>query len=91
MIDCRSKISETIYVFDLLETEIFMDTKRKKRVAEGTILPETVNQEEQALSDKEKAAIADEEKAIKKRNRMKKETRKEGSDDVSIRKPEYRI
>lgn len=28
-------------------------------------MPETVNQEEQALSDKEKAAIADEEKAIK--------------------------
>ena len=76
--DCRYKIlghkitheGETIYVFDLLETEIFMDTKRKKRVAEGTILPETVNQEEQALSDKEKAAIADEEKAIKKRNRI---------------------
>ena len=71
--DCRYKIlghkitheGEIIYVFDLLETEIFMDTKRKKKVAEGTILPETVNQEE-----KEKAAIADEEKAIKKRNRI---------------------
>ena len=76
--DCRYKIlghkitheGETIYVFDLLETEIFMDTKRKKKVAEGTILPETVNQEEKTLSDKEKAAIADEEKAIKKRNRI---------------------
>lgn len=63
--DCRYKIlghkitheGETIYVFDLLETEIFMDTKRKKRVAEGTILPETVNQEEQALSDKEKLRL----------------------------------
>ena len=71
--DCRYKIlgykitheGETIYVFDLLETEIFMDTKRKKKAAEGTILPETVNQEEKTLSDKEKAAIADEEKAIK--------------------------
>ena len=76
--DCRYKIlghkitheGEIIYVFDLLETEIFMDTKRKKKVAEGTILPETVNQEEKTLSDKEKAAIADEEKAIKKRNRI---------------------
>ncbi len=76
--DCRYKIlgykitheGETIYVFDLLETEIFMDTKRKKKAAEGTILPETVNQEEKTLSDKEKAAIADEEKAIKKRNRI---------------------
>ena len=65
MIDCRSKISETIYVFDLLETEIFMElltflsfflTMRKKE-----------------------------------ERRKKKETRKEGSDDVSIRKPEYRI
>ena len=45
-------------------------TKRKKKVAEGTILQETVNQEEKTLSDKEKAAIADEEKAIKKRNRI---------------------
>lgn len=76
--DCRYKIlghkitheGETIYVFDLLETEIFMDTKRKKKVAEATILSETVNQEEKTLSDKEKAAIADEEKAIKKRNRI---------------------
>ena len=50
--------------------KILMDTKRKKKVAEGTILPETVNQEEKTLSDKEKAAIADEEKAIKKRNRI---------------------
>ena len=76
--DCRYKIlghkitheGETIYVFDLLETEIFMDTKRKKKVAEATILPETVNQEEKTLSGKEKAAISDEEKAIKKRNRI---------------------
>lgn len=76
--DCRYKIlghkitheGEIIYVFDLLETEIFMDTKRKKKVAEGTILPETVNQEEKTLSDKEKAAIADEEKAIKKRDTL---------------------
>ena len=38
--DCRYKIlghkitheDETMYIFDLLETEIFMDTKRKKRV-----------------------------------------------------------
>ena len=38
--DCRYKIlghkitheDETMYIFDLLETEIFMDTKRKKKV-----------------------------------------------------------
>ena len=72
MIDCRSKISETIYVFDLLETEIFMElltflsfflTMRKK----------------------------EERRKKKEERRKKKETRKEGSDDVSIRKPEYRI
>ena len=44
--DCRYKIlgykitheGETIYVFDLLETEIFMDTKRKKKAAEGLVM-----------------------------------------------------
>ena len=38
--DCRYKIlghkitheDETMYIFDLLETEIFMDTKKKKRI-----------------------------------------------------------
>ena len=76
--DCRYKIlghkityeSETIYVFDLLETEIFMDTKRKKKVAEETVSSEVANQGEQTLSDKEKTTVVDEEKARKKRNRI---------------------
>ena len=63
--DCRYKIlgykitheGETIYVFDLLETEIFMDTKRKKKAAEGTILPETVNQEEKHCQIKKKLRL----------------------------------
>lgn len=63
--DCRYKIlghkitheGETIYVFDLLETEIFMDTKRKKKVAEGTILPETVNQEEKHCQIKKRLRL----------------------------------
>lgn len=44
-LDCRYKIlghkitheDETMYIFDLLETEIYMDTKRKKKQAEPSV------------------------------------------------------
>lgn len=44
-LDCRYKIlghkitheDETMYIFDLLETEIYMDTKRKKKQAELSV------------------------------------------------------
>ena len=47
--DCRYKIlghkitheDETMYIFDLLETEIFMDTKRKKQVKTESSAKET--------------------------------------------------
>ena len=52
-IDCRYKIlghkitheDETMYIFDLLETEIFMDTKRKKKAN-----PDSVEKKEELVT-----------------------------------------
>ncbi len=51
--DCRYKIlghkiiheDETMYIFDLLETEIFMDTKRKKKAN-----PDSVEKKEESVT-----------------------------------------
>lgn len=51
--DCRYKIlghkitheDETMYIFDLLETEIFMDTKRKKKAN-----PDSVEKKEELVT-----------------------------------------
>lgn len=77
-LDCRYKIlghkitfeDETIYVFDLMETEIFLDIKRKKakKDTESQSTTENANNiEETASSDTDNERSAEE---IKRKNRI---------------------
>ena len=73
-LDCRYKIlghkitfeDETIYVFDLMETEIFLDIKGK-RAKKDTESQTTINIEETASSDTDTECSAEE---IKRKNRI---------------------
>jgi len=65
--DCRYKIlghkitheDETMYIFDLLETEIFMDTKRKKKVkAESSAKETTVSTSTDQTPEQQQDEIA---------------------------------
>lgn len=76
-LDCRYKIlghkitfeDETIYVFDLMETEIFLDIKGKrvKKDTESQATTENANIEETASSDTDIQRSAEE---IKRKNRI---------------------
>lgn len=77
-LDCRYKIlghkitfeDETIYVFDLMETEIFLDIKgkrAKKDTESQTTIENTNNIEETASSDTDTECSAEE---IKRKNRI---------------------
>ena len=77
-LDCRYKIlghkitfeDETIYVFDLMETEIFLDIKRKKakKDTESQAITENANNiEETATGDTDTERSAEE---IKRKNRI---------------------
>lgn len=66
--DCRYKIlghkitheDETMYIFDLLETEIFMDTKRKKKVkAESSAKETTVSTSTDQTPEQQQDEIAE--------------------------------
>lgn len=77
-LDCRYKIlghkitfeDETIYVFDLMETEIFLDIKgkrAKKDTESQTTIENAINIEETASSDTDTECSAEE---IKRKNRI---------------------
>ena len=76
-LDCRYKIlghkitfeDETIYVFDLMETEIFLDIKgkRSKKDTESQTTIENVSNEETASSDTDTERSVEE---IKRKNRI---------------------
>ena len=76
-LDCRYKIlghkitfeDETIYVFDLMETEIFLDIKgkRAKKDTESQSTTENASNEETASSDTDNERSAEE---IKRKNRI---------------------
>lgn len=74
-LDCRYKIlghkitfeDETIYVFDLMETEIFLDIKGKKDTESQSITENASNIEETASSDTDDERSAEE---IKRKNRI---------------------
>ena len=75
--DCRYKIlghkitheDETMYIFDLLETEIFMDTKRKKKVkAESSAKETTVSTSTDQTPEQQQDEIAA--KVARKLNRI---------------------